>query len=258
MRIDGILYTIYELPKNVHSGRHQPDKESFTHGHVGKKGGPRMGGSRPTRGDAEVEIRVSTIPVAFGEKAVLRIMDPDILFQELDKLGFTDQDLVRYDGFIHRPHGIVLVCGPTGSGKSTTLYSTLRKIATPEINVTTVEDPIEMVHERFNQIAVQPVIGITFATILRNILRQDPDIIMIGEMRDLETAENAVQAALTGHLVLSTLHTKDAPVIHYPSAGSGGPAFFDQGHAGGVFWASGWFARYATGAGRPSRWMRPN
>jgi general secretion pathway protein E len=120
-------------------------------------------------------------------------------------------DLVRFQHFIEMPHGIILVCGPTGSGKSTTLYSTLRYLSSPDINIMTVEDPIEMVHEEFNQIAVQPVVGITFASILRNILRQDPDIIMIGEMRDLETAQNAIQAALTGHLVLSTLHTNDAP-----------------------------------------------
>jgi len=138
-------------------------------------------------------------------------MDPEILFQDLETLGFTSMDLLRYQQFINMPHGIILVCGPTGSGKSTTLYSTLRYLSTPDINITTVEDPIEMVHEDFNQIAVQPVVGITFASILRNILRQDPDIIMIGEMRDLETAENAIQAALTGHLVLSTLHTNDAP-----------------------------------------------
>jgi general secretion pathway protein E len=162
------------------------------------------------KGGIEVEIRVSTSPVAFGEKVVLRIMDPDILFQDLDNLGFSATDLIRFNHFINKPHGIVLVCGPTGSGKSTTLYSTLRTISSPEVNVTTVEDPIEMVHESFNQIGVQPLAGITFSSILRNILRQDPDIIMIGEMRDLETAENAVQAALTGHLVLSTLHTNDA------------------------------------------------
>jgi general secretion pathway protein E len=153
---------------------------------------------------------VSIIPTAFGEKVVMRIMDPDILFQELDQLGFTSTDLIRYNKFISIPNGIVLVCGPTGSGKSTTLYSTLRYLSSPDINITTVEDPIEMIHEDFNQIAVNHVVGITFGSILRNILRQDPDVIMIGEMRDLETAENAVQAALTGHLVLSTLHTNDA------------------------------------------------
>jgi len=209
MRIDGVLHMIYELPKNVHSAVISRIK-NLSRMDMAEKRRPQDGRIKTDKGDVEVEIRVSTIPVAFGEKAVLRIMDPDILFQDLEKLGFTDQDMARYDGFINRPHGIVLVCGPTGSGKSTTLYSTLRKIATPEINITTVEDPIEMVHESFNQIGVQPAIDITFATILRNILRQDPDIIMIGEMRDLETAENAVQAALTGHLVLSTLHTNDA------------------------------------------------
>ncbi len=210
MRIDGVLHMIYELPKNVHSAVISRIK-NLSRMNMAEKRRPQDGRIKTDRGDVEIEIRVSTIPVAFGEKAVLRIMDPDILFQDLEKLGFTEQDLARYNGFINRPHGIVLVCGPTGSGKSTTLYSTLRKIATPEINITTVEDPIEMVHESFNQIAVQPAIDITFATILRNILRQDPDIIMIGEMRDLETAGNAVQAALTGHLVLSTLHTNDAP-----------------------------------------------
>jgi general secretion pathway protein E len=157
-----------------------------------------------------VEIRVSTIPVAFGEKVVMRMMDPEILFQDLEKLGFTEIELIRYNQFINMPHGMILVCGPTGSGKSTTLYSTLRNLATPEVNITTVEDPIEMIHQAFNQIAVRPAVGITFSNILRHILRQDPDIIMVGEMRDLETAENAIQAALTGHLVLSTLHTNDA------------------------------------------------
>jgi general secretion pathway protein E len=151
------------------------------------------------------------VPVAFGEKVVMRLMDPDVLFQNIEQLGFSPKDRVRYNRFIDRPHGVILVCGPTGSGKSTTLYSTLRYLSTPDINVTTVEDPIEMIHESFNQIAVQPAVDITFSTILRTILRQDPDVIMIGEMRDLETAENAVQAALTGHLVLSTLHTNDAP-----------------------------------------------
>jgi general secretion pathway protein E len=149
--------------------------------------------------------------VAFGEKMVMRIMDPDILFRDLPELGFSEIDLERYQNIITMPHGIILVCGPTGSGKSTTLYSTLNKVYKPSINITTVEEPIEMVHENFNQIAVQSQIDVTFSSVLRNILRQDPDIIMIGEMRDLETAENAIQAALTGHLVFSTLHTNDAP-----------------------------------------------
>ncbi|KPK24349.1 MAG: type II secretion system protein E, partial [Nitrospira bacterium SG8_3] len=186
------------------------------------------------KGGVEAEIRVSSIPVAFGEKLVMRISDPDVLFQDLEKLGFTSMDLIRYQQFIHMPHGIVLVCGPTGSGKSTTLYSTLRELSSPDINITTVEDPIEMIHEDFNQIAVQPVVGITFGSILRNILRQDPDIIMIGEMRDLETAENAIQAALTGHLVLSTLHTNDAPSSVTRLQDLGTPSFLLQATLVGV------------------------
>ncbi len=160
--------------------------------------------------DTEVEIRVSTIPVAFGEKVVMRIMDPDILFQDLEMLGFFEDDFEKYKRLITMPFGIVLVTGPTGSGKSTTLYSSLRMLSSPEVNITTVEDPIEMIHEEFNQIGVQPAVNVTFGSVLRNILRQDPDIIMVGEIRDLETAQAAVQAALTGHLVLSTLHTNDS------------------------------------------------
>ncbi len=209
MRIDGVLHTVHQLPKNVHSAIVSRIK-NLSRLDMAEKRRPQDGRIKTDKGGVEVEIRVSTIPVAFGEKVVMRIMDPDVLFQDLEKLGFTSTDLIRYNKFINMPHGIVLVCGPTGSGKSTTLYSTLKDLYTPEINITTIEDPIEMVCEEFNQIAVQPAIGIAFSTILRNILRQDPDIIMIGEMRDLETAENAVQAALTGHLVLSTLHTNDA------------------------------------------------
>ncbi|MBW2710403.1 MAG: type II/IV secretion system protein [Deltaproteobacteria bacterium] len=210
MRIDGVLHTVHQLPKNVHSAIVSRIK-NLSRLDMAEKRRPQDGRIKTDKGGVEVEMRVSTIPVAFGEKVVMRIMDPDVLFQDLEKLGFTSTDLIRYNKFINMPHGIVLVCGPTGSGKSTTLYSTLKDLYTPEVNITTIEDPIEMVCEEFNQIAVQPAIGIAFATILRNILRQDPDIIMIGEMRDLETAENAVQAALTGHLVLSTLHTNDAP-----------------------------------------------
>jgi len=209
-RIDGALHSVYELPKNVHPAIISRIK-TIARLDMAEKRRPQDGRIKMEKEGVESEIRVSSIPVAFGEKLVMRIMDPDILFQELQNLGFTPMDLLRYQQFVNLPHGIILVCGPTGSGKSTTLYSTLRYLSTPDINITTVEDPIEMVYEDFNQIAVQPLIGITFASILRNILRQDPDIIMIGEMRDLETAENAIQAALTGHLVLSTLHTNDAP-----------------------------------------------
>jgi general secretion pathway protein E len=210
LRIDGALHTVYTLPKAVHPAIISRIK-TIARLDMAEKRRPQDGRIKMERKGVESEIRVSSIPVAFGEKLVMRIMDPDILFQDLENLGFTTSDLVRYKQFVNLPHGIVLVCGPTGSGKSTTLYSTLKDLSSPEVNITTVEDPIEMVHEDFNQIAVQPLAGITFDSILRNILRQDPDIIMLGEMRDLETAANAVQAALTGHLVLSTLHTNDAP-----------------------------------------------
>ncbi len=210
LRIDGILHSIYELPKSVH-GALVSRVKALSGLDMAEKRRPQDGRIKIDRGQGvEAEIRVSTIPTAFGEKGVLRILDPDILIQDVGQLGMTSMDLVRYQQFINLPHGLVLVCGPTGSGKSTTLYSTLRYLSSGENNITTVEDPIEMVYEDFNQIAVQPAVGITFASILRNILRQDPDIIMVGEMRDLETAQNAIQAALTGHLVLSTLHTNDA------------------------------------------------
>ncbi len=227
MRIDGILHTVYKLPKNVHSAVVSRIK-NLSRLNMAEKRKPQDGRIKTDKGNVEVEIRVSTVPTAFGEKVVMRVMDPDILFQDLEMLGFSSTDLIRYNKFVNMPHGIVLVCGPTGSGKSTTLYSTLRSLSSPEINITTVEDPIEMVHEEFNQIAVQPVLGINFATILRNILRQDPDIIMIGEMRDLETAENAVQAALTGHLVLSTLHTNDSPSAITRLLDLGVPSFLIQ------------------------------
>jgi general secretion pathway protein E len=212
LRIDGVLHSIYRLPKSVH-GAIVSRIKALSRLDMAEKRRPQDGRIKIDRGQGvEAEIRVSTVPTAFGEKTVMRILDPDILLQEVDKLGMTSMDLVRYQQFINLPHGLVLVCGPTGSGKSTTLYSTLRYLSSEEKNITTVEDPIEMVHEDFNQIGVQPSVDVTFASILRNILRQDPDIIMIGEMRDLDTAENAIQAALTGHLVLSTLHTNDAPL----------------------------------------------
>jgi general secretion pathway protein E len=209
LRIDGVLHTVYKLPKVVLAAVVSRIK-SLSRLDIAEKRRPQDGRIKVDRGGQEAEIRVSTVPVAFGEKAVLRILDPEILFQNVDHLGFSEHDLTVYKSFMEAPHGIVLVTGPTGSGKSTTLYSTLKQIATPEKNVITVEDPVEMVHEEFNQIGVQPLVDVTFSSILRNILRQDPDIIMIGEIRDLETARNAVQAALTGHLVFSTLHTNDA------------------------------------------------
>ena len=209
-RIDGALHTIYNLPKAVHAAIVARIK-SLGRLDIAEKRRPQDGRIKLSlSGDKEAEVRVSTVPVAFGEKVVMRLLDPDVIFQDLDKLGFSKRDRIVYNSFIQSPHGIVLVTGPTGSGKSTTLYSTLEKIATPERNIVTVEDPVEMVYEAFNQISVQPLIDITFSTILRNILRQDPDVIMIGEIRDLDTASHAVQAAMTGHLVFSTLHTNDA------------------------------------------------
>lgn len=209
-RIDGVLHTIYKLPKAVHSAITSRIK-SLARMDIAEKRRPQDGRIKiGQQGGKEAELRVSTVPVSFGEKTVMRILDPDVIFQDLDGLGFSRRDRVVYNSFMTAPHGIVLVTGPTGSGKSTTLYSTLKQVAGPEVNVVTVEDPVEMVYEEFNQIAVQPLIDVTFASILRNILRQDPDIIMIGEIRDLETATHSVQAALTGHLVFSTLHTNDA------------------------------------------------
>jgi general secretion pathway protein E len=159
----------------------------------------------------EVELRLATLPTAFGEKLVMRIFDPEVLQRDLRSLGFSEDDQARWHQMTSAPNGIVLVTGPTGSGKTSTLYTTLKVLATPQVNVCTIEDPIEMVESAFNQMQVQHNIDIGFADGVRALMRQDPDIIMIGEIRDLETAEMAIQAALTGHLVLSTLHTNDAP-----------------------------------------------
>ncbi len=209
LRIDGVLYEIYSVPPVVHNAMVSRIK-SISRLDIAEKRRPQDGRIKVQHQERDVEIRVSTVPVAFGEKAVLRVLNPEILFQELENLGFDTAELIRYRGFLEQPHGIILFTGPTGSGKTTSLYSSLQFLASSEKNITTVEDPIEMVCEDYNQIAVQPAVDITFASILRTILRQDPDIIMVGEIRDQETAKNAIQAALTGHLVLSTLHTNDA------------------------------------------------
>jgi len=209
-RLDGLLHTIHLLPKPLHAPIVSRIK-ILSRMDLAEKRRPQDGRIKTSHNNKEVELRVSTVPTAFGEKVVIRIFDPDILFQELDSIGFYAREYALYNSFIHRPNGILLVTGPTGSGKTTTLYSTLRLLSSPEVNIITIEDPIEMVMEEFNQIAVQQGIGVTFGNILRTVLRQDPDIVMVGEIRDEETAENAVQAALTGHLVLSTLHTNDAP-----------------------------------------------
>jgi general secretion pathway protein E len=215
-RIDGVLHPVYQMPMGVLNamtarikllGRMDVvERRRPQDGRI-KTVRPGKGGER---GD-EVEMRLSTLPTAFGEKLVMRIFDPDSTVKDLAALGFAPHDAQRWEGLTRQPHGIVLVTGPTGSGKTTTLYATLKRLATEEVNVSTVEDPIEMIEPAFNQTQVQPHLDLDFAQGLRALMRQDPDIIMVGEVRDLATAEMAVQAALTGHLVFTTLHTNDAP-----------------------------------------------
>jgi len=209
-RIDGVLHHIYRLPPVVMSAVTSRIK-ILGRMDVAEKRRPQDGRIKTrTPAGREIELRLSTMPTAFGEKCVLRIFDPDTVTKNFAQLGFAPAEEAAWRAMITRPHGIVLVTGPTGSGKTTTLYTTLKQLAVPEVNVCTVEDPIEMVVPELNQMQVQPVIDLTFAQGIRTLLRQDPDIIMVGEIRDLETAQMAVQAALTGHLVLSTLHTNDA------------------------------------------------
>jgi len=210
-RIDGVLHLVYQLPMAVHNAMTARIK-LLGRMDVVEKRRPQDGRikTRNPRGD-EIEMRLSTLPTAFGEKMVMRIFDPDSTAKDLDALGFADHDARRWEQLVQRPHGIILVTGPTGSGKTTTLYSTLKRLATEAVNVSTVEDPIEMIEPSFNQTQVQPHLDFDFPEGLRALMRQDPDIIMVGEIRDLQTAEMAVQAALTGHLVFSTLHTNDAP-----------------------------------------------
>ncbi len=210
-RIDGVLHPVYQMPIGVLNAMTARIK-LLGRMDVVEKRRPQDGRikTRNPRGD-EIEMRLSTLPTAFGEKMVMRIFDPDTTVKDLDALGFSAHDAQRWQALVKRPHGIVLVTGPTGSGKTTTLYSTLRRLATEEVNVSTVEDPIEMIEPAFNQTQVQTQLDFGFTEGLRALMRQDPDIIMVGEIRDLQTAEMAVQAALTGHLVFSTLHTNDAP-----------------------------------------------
>jgi general secretion pathway protein E len=209
-RIDGVMHTVYQLPPGVMNAMIARVK-LLGRMDVVEKRRPLDGRikTRNPQGD-EVEMRLSTLPTAFGEKMVMRIFDPDTTVKQLDALGFGSHDAQRWESLVSRAHGIILVTGPTGSGKTTTLYSTLRRLATDEVNVCTIEDPIEMIQPAFNQTQVQAGIDLGFAEGLRALMRQDPDIIMVGEIRDLETAEMAIQAALTGHLVFSTLHTNDS------------------------------------------------
>ncbi len=210
-RIDGVLHPVYQMPMGVLNAMTARIK-LLGRMDVVEKRRPQDGRikTRNPRGD-EIEMRISTLPTAFGEKMVMRIFDPDNAVKDLDALGFAPDEAQRWEALVKRAHGIILVTGPTGSGKTTTLYSTLKRVATEEVNVSTIEDPIEMIEPAFNQTQVQPHLDFSFPEGLRALMRQDPDIIMVGEIRDLQTAEMAVQAALTGHLVFSTLHTNDAP-----------------------------------------------
>ena len=210
-RIDGVLHPVYQLPVTVLAAMTARIK-LLGRMDVVERRRPQDGRikTKGPRGD-EVEMRLSTLPTAFGEKMVMRIFDPDTTVKNLDALGFSSHDARRWEALVKRAHGIILVTGPTGSGKTTTLYSTLKRLATEEVNVNTIEDPIEMIEPSFNQTQVQTNIDFDFAQGLRALMRQDPDILMVGEIRDLPTADMAVQAALTGHLVFSTLHTNDAP-----------------------------------------------
>jgi general secretion pathway protein E len=210
-RIDGVLHNAYEAPSSVMAAMTSRLKLLGRMDLVEKRR-PQDGRikTRATNGQ-EVELRLSTLPTAFGEKLVMRIFDPEVLVKDFAELGFSEDELASWQQLVTKPNGIILVTGPTGSGKTTTLYTSLKNLANEEVNVCTVEDPIEMVEPSFNQMQVNPAVELNFAEGLRSLMRQDPDIIMVGEIRDLETAEMAVQAALTGHLVLSTLHTNDAP-----------------------------------------------
>ena len=210
-RIDGVLHEVYQVPSTIMAAITSRIK-ILSRLDLAEKRRPQDGRIKSrTPAGKEVELRVSSLPTAFGEKVVMRIFDPEVLVKNFAALGFSAEDEKQWRDMIAAPHGIILVTGPTGSGKTTTLYSSLKQLATPEVNVCSIEDPIELVEPSFNQMQVNAAIDLTFADGVRALLRQDPDIIMVGEIRDLETAEIAIQAALTGHLVLSTLHTNDAP-----------------------------------------------
>ena len=233
-RIDGVMHKVFELPTPVMVAVTSRVK-ILGRMDLAEKRRPQDGRikTRSTEG-REVEMRLSTMPTAFGEKVVMRIFDPDIVVKEFRQLGFSPEEESIWRYLVERPHGIVLVTGPTGSGKTTTLYSTLKHLATPDINLCTIEDPIEMVSPEFNQMQVQPAIDLDFAAGVRTLMRQDPDIIMIGEIRDLETAQMAIQASLTGHLVLSTLHTNDAPSALSRLLDLGAPHYLIQSTLAGV------------------------
>jgi general secretion pathway protein E len=233
-RIDGMLHQVYQIPTPVMAAMTSRIK-ILGRMDIVEKRRPQDGRLKTVTPDGEeVELRLSTMPTAFGEKLVMRIFNPENLVKDYRELGFTETEETQWKQMVSQPHGIILVTGPTGSGKTTTLYSTLKHLAAPEVNVCTVEDPIEMVEPAFNQMQVQPGIGVDFAAGIRTLMRQDPDIIMVGEIRDLEAAEMAIQAALTGHLVLSTLHTNDAPSAITRLLDIGVPPYLLQGTILGV------------------------
>lgn len=224
-RIDGVLHDVYQLPMPI---MHAVLSRLKILGrmNIAEKRLPQDGRIKTTNQHRkEIELRLSTMPTAFGEKLVMRIFDPEVLTRSYEQLGFNRQELAAWNRMTTQSHGIILVTGPTGSGKTTTLYSTLKRLATPEINLCTVEDPIEQIEPAFNQMQVQANIGLDFAAGIRTLMRQDPDIIMVGEIRDLKTAEMAVQASLTGHLVISTLHTNSAPAAVARLLDIGVPAY---------------------------------
>ena len=224
-RIDGVLHQVYAIPNPVLLAMTSRIK-LLARMEIVEKRRPQDGRIKTVNpAGGEIELRISTMPTAFGEKVVMRIFAPDVLIRDFQELGFAGEDRDRWEKMIREPNGIILVTGPTGSGKTTTLYSTMKTLATPEVNVCSVEDPIEMIAPEFNQMQVQPAINVDFASGVRTLLRQDPDIIMVGEIRDRDTAEMAVQAALTGHLVLSTLHTNDAPTAVTRLLDLGVPAY---------------------------------
>lgn len=233
-RIDGVLHNVYDFPAQVALAVIARIK-SLGRMNIAEKRKPqdsRLKTKSPS--GQEVELRLSTLPTAFGEKLVMRVFDPQVLVRSFVDLGFSKEDHRRWEVMTRNNHGIIFVTGPTGSGKTTTLYTTLKQLATPEVNVSTIEDPIEMVEPAFNQMQVHPSIDLTFSSGVRALLRQDPDIIMVGEVRDLETAEIAVQAALTGHLVISTLHTNDAPSAFTRLLELGLPAYLIRSSVIGV------------------------
>ena len=233
-RIDGVMHDVYQMPTTVMAAVSSRIK-ILGRMDVAEKRRPQDGRLKTrTPEGQEVELRLSTMPTAFGEKLVMRIFDPEVIVKSFIDLGFTNSDEDIWRKMIQQPHGIILVTGPTGSGKTTTLYSTLKLLAKPEVNVCTIEDPIELVEPAFNQMQVQKNIDLDFSRGVRTLMRQDPDIIMIGEIRDMETAEMAIQAALTGHLVLSTLHTNDAPAAISRLLDIGVPAYLLQSSILGI------------------------